>query len=63
LDKVEPARAHELRGRIAEGRKDYGTAEREFKQAVAAGTHPALQWTALAGFYSRRQRWNEMESA
>jgi tetratricopeptide (TPR) repeat protein len=63
LDKVEPARAHELRGRIAEGRKDYGTAEREFKQAVAAGTHPALQWTTLAGFYSRRQRWTEMESA
>lgn len=63
LDKVEPARAHELRGRIAEGRKDYGTAEREFKQAVGAGVHPALQWTALAGFYSRRQRWNEMESA
>ncbi len=63
LDKVDAARAHELRGRIAEERKDYGTAEREFKLAVAAGAHPAFQWTTLAGFYSRRQRWTEMESA
>jgi tetratricopeptide (TPR) repeat protein len=63
LDKVDQARAHELLGRIAEGRKDYGTAEREFKLAVAAGAHPAFQWTTLAGFYSRRQRWTEMESA
>jgi len=63
LDKVDPARAHELRGRIAEQRKDYATAEQEFKQAVAAGAHPALQWTTLAGFYSRRKRFDEMESA
>ena len=35
LDKVDPARAHVLRANIAEQRKDYGTAEREFKQAIA----------------------------
>jgi tetratricopeptide (TPR) repeat protein len=63
LARVDAARAHELLGRIAEGRKDYGAAEREFKLAVAAGEHPALQWSTLAGFYSRRQRWTEMESA
>jgi tetratricopeptide (TPR) repeat protein len=63
LAKVDAARAHELLGRIAEGRKDYGTAEREFMQAVAEGAHPAKQWSTLAGFYSRRQRWTEMESA
>ncbi len=63
LDKVDPARAHELRGRIAEGRKDYGTAEREFKEAIAAGAHPAFQWVTLASFYRRRERWAEMESA
>jgi tetratricopeptide (TPR) repeat protein len=63
LDKVDPARAHDLRGSIAEGRKDYGTAEREFKQAVAASAHPASQWIELAGFYGRRQRWTEMETA
>ena len=63
LDKVDSARAHDLRGHIAEQRKDYGTAEREFKQAIAAGAHPASQWIALASFYRRRQRWAEMESA
>src|ERR1039458_9562630 len=63
LDKVDPARAHQLRGRIAEQQKDYGTAEREFKQAIAAGAHPASQWISLAGFYRRRKRWTEMESA
>jgi tetratricopeptide (TPR) repeat protein len=63
LDKVDPARAHELRGRIAEKQKDFGTAEREFKQAIAVGAHPATQWIGLANFYSHRQRWTDMESA
>jgi tetratricopeptide (TPR) repeat protein len=63
LAKVDAARAHELLAHIAEGRKDYGAAEREFKLAVAEGAHPALQWSSLAGFYSRRQRWTEMETA
>jgi tetratricopeptide (TPR) repeat protein len=63
LDKVDPARAHELRGQIADQQKDYGTAEREFKQAIAVSTHPASQWIALASFYRRRQRWTEMETA
>jgi tetratricopeptide (TPR) repeat protein len=63
LDNVDPARAHELRGQIAEQRKDYDTAEREFKQAIAAGEHPAPHWIALASFYRRRKRWTEMESA
>jgi hypothetical protein len=63
LDKVDPGRAHELRGRIAEKQKDFGTAERELKQAIAAGAHPASPWIELANFYSRRQRWTDMESA
>ena len=63
LDKVDGARAHELRGRMAEQRKDFGTAEREYKQAIAAGAHPAFQWMTLASFYRRRERWAEMESA
>jgi len=63
LDKVDPARAHQLRGRIAEQGKDYGTAEREFKQAIAAEAHPASKWMDLASFYRRRQQWTEMESA
>jgi len=63
LDRVDPARAHELRGRIAEERKDYGTAEREYKQAIAYSPHPAFRWTTLADLYRRRQRWTEMDAA
>ena len=63
LDKVDPARAHELRGKIAEQQKNFAAAESEYKQEVAAGPHPAFGWNALAGFYLRRQRYAEMESA
>jgi len=63
LDKFDPVRAHNLRGGIAEQRKDYNTAEREFKAAIAKSPHPALEWISLAGFYRRRERWTEMESA
>ena len=63
LDRTDPTRAHELRSRIAEQRKDYGTAERELKQAIASSAHPARQWIALASFYRGRERWAEMESA
>jgi tetratricopeptide (TPR) repeat protein len=63
LDKVDPVRAHELRSKIAEQGKDYGTAERELKQALAASAHPASEWMTLASFYARRGRWPEMETA
>ena len=63
LDKLDPARAHQLRARIAESRKDYSTAESEFKQAVAGAAHPANYWTTLASFYRRRQRWKDVDAA
>jgi len=63
LDRVDQERAHELRGRIAESRTDYGTAERELKEAVSASKHPAFRWMTLASFYSRRERWNDMNIA
>jgi len=63
LDKIDAVRAIELRGQIAEKRKDYVTAERELKQAITKSTHPAFQWIALGGFYRRHERWTEMESA
>jgi tetratricopeptide (TPR) repeat protein len=63
LEKVDAARAHQLRGHIAEQQKDYATAEREFKQAIASDSHPALSWTNLAGFYAHRKSYVEMESA
>ncbi|MFZ0301773.1 MAG: hypothetical protein WAL75_03770 [Terracidiphilus sp.] len=63
LEKIDQARAHQLRAEIASNRKDYATAEKELKAAVAVGAHPALQLTVLANFYRHRQRWNEMEAA
>jgi tetratricopeptide (TPR) repeat protein len=63
LDPLDPARAHQLRANIAESRKDMGTAEREFRQAIATSVHPAPYWINLASFYRRRQRWQEMETA
>lgn len=63
LDRVDPVRAHELRGFIAEDRKDYGTAEREFKIALGASKHPAFQWVKLASFYRRVKRWDAMDAA
>ncbi len=63
LDSVDPARAHELRAEIAEQQKDYGGAEREYRQAIGASKHPASHWISLASFYRRRKRWTEMETA
>lgn len=63
LDRIDPARAHELRAAIAQSKNDYGTAERELKLAIAASAHPVFQWMRLASFYRHRKRWPEMESA
>ncbi len=63
LDGIDPVRAHELRGRIAETQKDTGTAEREFRQALSVSTHPAFQWMTLSSFYRRRAQWSELDAA
>ena len=49
-----PQQAHRMRGLAAEKRKDYGTAEREFKAALDVANRPDA-WTDLAGFYRRRK--------
>jgi predicted Zn-dependent protease len=63
LEPVDSARAHQLRARLAEARKDYGAAEREFRAAIASSPHPALHWTTLASFFRRRQRWQDVDAA
>lgn len=63
LEKVDAARAYELRGRIAEKRHDFAAAERELKQAISASRHPAFQWMILASFYTRHNRWTDMDAA
>jgi tetratricopeptide (TPR) repeat protein len=63
LDNVNPEQAQLLRANIAEGQKDYVTAEKELKAAIAASAHPAEEWTNLASFYGRRARWTDLDSA
>lgn len=63
LDHVDAARAHELRAGIAQEAHDYGSAERELREAIAASAHPAFQWMRLASFYRKNKRWAEMENA
>ncbi len=63
LDRVDPARAHELRGAIARESRDSATAEKELREAVTASAHPAFQWMRLASFYRKAKRFNEMENA
>jgi tetratricopeptide (TPR) repeat protein len=48
-----PQQAHRILALAAERRKDYGTAEREFKAAVEVANHPDA-WTDLGAFYIRR---------
>lgn len=63
LEKVDPARAHVLLGRIAESRKDWGTAEHEYHLATATSEHPAFAWMTLASFLRKRERWDDMQAA
>jgi tetratricopeptide (TPR) repeat protein len=63
MEKIDPVRAQYIRASIAERKKDYGTAEREYKQTISTAPHPAFQWITLARFYQRRERWAEMEAA
>jgi tetratricopeptide (TPR) repeat protein len=63
LEKVDAERGHSLRARIAEHRKDYGLAENQFLAATAVSRDPADAWIALASFYRRRQRNDDMLKA
>jgi tetratricopeptide (TPR) repeat protein len=50
-----PQPAHRIRALVAEKRKDYATAEREFRAAVSVAGH-ADAWTDLGDYYSRRKQ-------
>ncbi len=63
LDGFAPDRAHYIRARIAEGQKDYATAEQEYKAAISGAKYPGDAWMDLASFYRRRQRWDDMVQA
>jgi tetratricopeptide (TPR) repeat protein len=68
LDGFAPYRAHGLRARIAEHKKDYVEAEKELRAMVSSASHVSSQtfaqsWMDLGGFYRRQQRWDEMQAA
>ncbi|HVJ09910.1 MAG TPA: tetratricopeptide repeat protein [Acidisarcina sp.] len=63
LNLVDPIRAHELRARIADSKKDYVQEEAEFKAAISASPHPANEWMSLASFYRKRGRLDDMVRA
>jgi tetratricopeptide (TPR) repeat protein len=63
LDRIDPARAYELRAQIDKQHKDFGAAENDLKKAISVSHHPAFQWTTLARFYQERKQWNDMDAA
>ncbi len=63
LDKIDAARAQQLRGDIAMAQKDYATAEIEYRQAATIAARPADYWSVLANFYRGRQRWSDLDAA
>ena len=63
LDDVDRARAEELRARIAASDKDTAAAEQHFRQAIAAASHPADYWMALASFYQKQNDILRMQEA
>ena len=63
LEKLDPAKAHWVRGRIAEKKKDRATAEREYRGAIEASHGGALAWFNLALFYRHNSQFDQMEDA
>jgi tetratricopeptide (TPR) repeat protein len=67
LNTVDPARADELRARIAEAKKDYPGAEQAWRARIGASQSSAeaaaQAWMDLGSFYRRRGRWGEMLAA
>jgi tetratricopeptide (TPR) repeat protein len=63
LRNINPASALTLEARIAESKKDYGSAEARLKDAIRQSSYPANAWMDLASFYRRRGRLDEMTAA
>jgi tetratricopeptide (TPR) repeat protein len=69
IDRIEPqfpAYSHRLRALLAEKKKDSGTAEAEFKEAVATSKDSVIKtaaWIDLAGFYQRHNQPDQAVAA
>ncbi len=53
-----PQQAHRMRALLAEKRKDYATAEREFRAAVEVANRPDA-WVDLGAYYLRRGQYDQ----
>lgn len=60
---LNPAREHWVYARIAEHKKDFTTAEREYRQYIELSKGDAEAWLNLALFLRRQKRMDEMEQA
>jgi len=60
---MDAAKAHWVRGRIAEKKKNLDAAEKEYRAAIEASHGGALAWFNLALFYRHQQRFDQMEEA
>lgn len=60
---LDPARAHWVNARIAEKKKDFEVAEREYRAAIDASHGSASAWLNLGLYYRHRERWDDMEQA
>jgi tetratricopeptide (TPR) repeat protein len=63
LISIDAAKAHWVRGRLAEKRKDASAAEEEYRAAIEASHGGALSWFDLALFFRHQQRYDQMEDA
>jgi tetratricopeptide (TPR) repeat protein len=63
LASLDPARGHWVNGRIAEKKKDFPTAEQEYREAIQASHGSASAWLNLGLYYRHRERWDDMEQA
>jgi len=63
LQALDPARAHWVNARIAEKKKDFAKAEREYRAAIDSSHGSASAWLNLGLFYRHRQRLDEMVEA
>ena len=63
LDKLAPAKAAWVRGRLAEKAKNQAEAEKQYRAAIEASHGSSDAWFNLALFYRHRNRFPEMDEA
>jgi len=60
---LDATKAHWVLGRLAEKRKDWKTAESEYRKSIEASNGRADEWLDLAFFYRHVGRYDQMEEA